>query len=99
MKVIAYGHGLDKQKMVRRRCAEKVNKTSSNSVFSPYCDIASSQDNRNAFFFACEYCHKSVAEFLVGQIGVNVNDQDISSGHSALHRLCIAGQTREAKVR
>ena len=79
-------------------CGE-INKTSSTQYFSPYCDIASSQDNRTAFFFACEYCHKPVAEFLVGQRGVNVNDQDNSSGHSALHRVCIAGQTRETKVR
>lgn len=56
------------------------------------------QDERTAFFFACEHCHKPVAEFLVRQAGVDVNAKDGPSGHSPLHRACIAGQTRE-KVR
>ncbi|CAN0574790.1 unnamed protein product, partial [Ectocarpus sp. 12 AP-2014] len=50
---------------------------------------------RTAFFFACEHCHTPVANFLVGQAGVEVNAKDKPSGHTALHRACIAGQTRE----
>lgn len=37
--------------------------------------------------------------FLVGQEGVDVNAKDGPSGHSPLHRACIAGQTRQIKVR
>lgn len=39
-----------------------------------------------------------VANFLAGQAGVDVNTKDKPSGHTPLHRACIAGQTRD-KVR
>lgn len=39
-----------------------------------------------------------MASFLAGQAGVDVNGKDKPSGHTPLHRVCIAGQTRD-KVR
>eukprot|EP00752_Nemacystus_decipiens_P008360 g7472.t1 len=55
------------------------------------------KDDRTAFFFACEHCHQPVANFLAGQTGVDVNAKDKPSGHTPLHRACIAGQTRDKK--
>lgn len=60
----------------------------------PLSPLLSVQDNRTAFFFACEHCHKPVAAFLLEQGGVDVNAKDGPSGHTVLHRACIAAQTR-----
>lgn len=65
------------------------------SLFFSVFFFCGTQDDRTALFFACEHCHKPVAAFLVGQNGVDVNAKDGPSGHSPLHRACIAGQTRE----
>lgn len=79
----------------------KMNKLSSFwSFFFFFCPLVFffvHQDNRSALFFACEHCHKPVADFLVGQPGVDINAKDGPSGHTPLHRACIAGQTREGQ--